>query len=138
MLLKALIEEERSAPQVVIVRRAEPILISKSAEIPLSSLPAWKRAGLVATAGILFGLGAAISFGPTHRPAPIGQHWTRVDGDVSHQPASLMTSVETVPLRQAVASTADAVEIEKLKTRNRRLEALVQVLKNRSHEKTQP
>ena len=136
--MKALVETERSAPQIVMVRRAEQSFMPKSAERPFTRLPMWRRAVLVATAGVLFGFGVAISFGPVHRPVQTAQRQSQASSDVRSQPAPAITSSQPESLRQAVASNPDTAEIERLKTRNRRLEALVQVWKNRAQQKSQP
>ena len=138
MLAKAHIETECPAPQVVVVRRALTTPAPQRAENLSAPLPPWKRAGFVATAGILFGLGAAISFGPIHRPAQTRQHWVRVEDNTNQKPAPPVVSVEPLLLEQAATSNPDTAEVERLKTRNRRLEALVEVLKKRAHERTQP
>lgn len=110
----------------------------KTAEKPLIRSPIWRRVLLVATAGILFGFGIAISFGPVHQPTQRVQQWVQVSDDTRSQPAPAITRDEPESLRQVAAKGPEVAEMEKLKVRNRRLEALVEVLKKRSHQKAQP
>lgn len=138
MLSKALTETERSTPQIIMVRRAEQNSMPKTAEKPLVRSPIWRRVLLVATAGILFGFGVAISFGPVHRPTQTVQRWVQVSDDTRSQPAPAITRNEPESMRQAAVNSPEIAEMERLKVRNRRLEALVEVLKKRSHQKAQP
>ena len=80
---------------------------------------------MVAVAGALFGFAASIWLEtPAHRRTA-----TRVEGSTPRQTSVVIVPVESAPAKSLVDTSA---EVDKLKTRNRRLEALVEVLQKRS------
>ena len=84
----------------------------------------WRKAGIVSLAGALFGFAASFWL-----EAPKTLHGVQMESSRSRQASVLVVSAASAPAKKM---TDDPVEVEKLKTRNQRLEALVQVLQKRS------
>ena len=113
-------EVENMAPQPVIVRHIGPQAMARDMEGTSEKSRVWKRAALAAAAGALFGFAASVWL-ETLKAQP---------GAIIEN-SSQQTSIVVVPALAKQATDASA-EAEKLKTRNRRLEALVQVLQQRA------
>jgi hypothetical protein len=79
---------------------------------------------VVAVVGALFGFGASFWL-----ETPKAQHGSQVEDSNLGQTSVIIVPAESAPAKQTANSSA---EVERLKTRNRRLEALVQVLQRRA------
>ena len=107
----------------------------------------WKRITFAATVGLCLGLGLAASTGAyrtpavvqvQHSPAPIAK-------TVAHRPLAIPSSGQDSSRPAITAFTANPAathlnseEMARLKARNRRLEALIAVLRQRSTEEKRP
>ncbi len=137
MLSEKLSEAVGSVPQPVIVRRADQsVAPGRVANAPGKSR-VWRRAGAMATAGILFGFSAAVCLKSTSAPVQKAQRWVQADSGNFQQIYPSGTPAEHTSEEQFTGGTtaknnADVAEVERLKTRTRRLEALVQVLRKRA------
>ena len=114
---------ENVAIQPVMVRHAEPSVMPRDMGKGGKSR-LWKRAGAVAAAGALFGFAASLWL-----QVPKARHGTQIENNRVRQTSVVVIPAEPAPAQQTEEHSA---EMDKLKTRNRRLEALVQVLQKRS------
>jgi hypothetical protein len=116
-------EAENLASQPVMVRRLGPAVMPRAMEKASEKTLVWKRAAAVAAAGVLFGFAASLwlETPKAQRGVPTGSN--------PRQTSVLIIPAESAPVKQTVDHSA---EVERLKTRNRRLEALVQVLQQRA------
>ena len=117
-------EAQDVAAQPVVVRRMGQSVAPKVVGNAPKNPRAWKRAGVVVAVGMLFGFAASLWFGS---PNPSTQK-AQPDNSTSQQTLVIIPT-ESVPVKQTADNSA---ELERLKTRNRRLEALVQVLQKRA------
>ena len=134
MRLSDLAKVADTAPHLVMVRHAngeiEPQTVSRASH----KSGAWRKAGFAATAGVLFGIVAAACFRPGNLPVGSTERTFVENSDV--QQTSLPPAAEPVSATALTHGPAvDSVEMERLKTRNRRLEVLVRVLKERTQTK---
>ena len=121
-------QAQNVATQPVMVRHTEQKIVPGSIGDAPKTSPVWKRAGAVAAAGMVFGFAASLYF---QTPHPSVQKAESVEqmGSRGAQQTLIVIPAESAPVKQTADGSA---EVEKLKTRNRRLEALVQVLQKRS------
>lgn len=132
-----LMEVESLDRQPVMVRHTEQGIVLRGIENVPAKLQVWKRAGTVAAAGVLFGFGASLWFGMANLPVQKAQRWVRVEEGNSPQTSPSVNFSNSMPVKQVADGSADIGSVdspamERLKTRNRRLEALVQVLQKRA------
>jgi len=92
----------------------------------------WKKAAWAAVIGVSFGLIAASVSAAHHSHQPV-ERSAPFMVPVSANPVSVSAAREQASATSEPAS--EAQELERLKTRNRRLEALVSVLRHRETER---
>ena len=115
---------ENVAAQPVMVRHIGPFVTPRDMKSNGEKSRLWKRAGVVAAAGALFGFAVSLWL-----EAPKAQRQVEAESTRSRSASVLVIPAESAP----VQPTGDrSAEMDRLKTRNRRLEALVQVLQKRS------
>lgn len=117
-------EAENIAPQPVMVRRTEPKAMARDMEGKAAKIRVWKRVAFVAAVGMLFGFGASFWM-----ETPKSQRGSQIESSNLRQTSVVIVPTEPTSVKQTVG---DEAEVERLKTRNRRLEALVQVLQHRA------
>ena len=120
-----------SDPALVHIQEGVPVVVSS--DIPRKS-PSWPlRFVLAGALGIIGGLVAAITVNPAPPPFPVFQQpWAQTSTVSAAQPSE--TIVVPPATREALAASSPKQteeEVNRLKTRNRRLEALVRVLRER-------
>lgn len=124
--------EQPLGPEPVVIRHTRKTVSSKTTPKPSFMPQVGKKFGLIAGAGILFGLVMATLFqltAHTSRPSPREIRSERP----YNQPAPVIPVSTMVNAPKAANEAGEnSDEIQRLKTRNRRLEALVEVLKKRT------
>ena len=117
-------EAEHIALQPVMVRRVGSLIMPRNVGNASKKSLVWKRVATVAVLGAIFGFAVSFWLGASKPQymAPVGESRSR------------STSVLVIPAASAPVKqeTENSAEVERLKTRNRRLEALVQVLQQRA------
>jgi hypothetical protein len=122
-----------TTPHLMRVRRASQQAVeSRVASQASPKSPVWRRASFAATAGVLFGIIAAVWLRPGNAPVQRTEGWSvEKSGPRQINMPSAVTASQSVK-ETSSGATADPAEVKRLKVRNRRLEALVQVLKKRA------
>ncbi len=135
MRLSDLAKVADTAPHLVMVRHANGEVESQNASRASHKPVAWRKAGYAAVVGVLFGIAAAAWLRPSNLPVGTRER-TFIENSNFQQispPSAAAESASVTALTHRPA--VDPVEVERLKTRNRRLEALVRVLKERTQTK---
>lgn len=117
-------EAENVATHPVMVRRVGPVIMAREVERASGKTRVWKKAGIVSVVGALFGFAASFWL-----EAPKALRGVQMESGHPQQTSVLVAPAESAPAKQMIN---DPVEMERLKIRNRRLEALVQVLQRRA------
>ena len=127
-------------PALVHFEGGTPVVVSRDQPKTSASWPL--RFLLAASLGVVGGLAAAIALNPAPAQFPtFQQQWaeTRIASPVSQLPlettavavnSSAALPVKPLPAKRPLVTVAPA-EVSRLKTRNRRLEALVRILRQR-------